>query len=139
MADYYSIMHGAAALCAGGAAASGWTAAVITPNAAFDGFDAGRADRITRRIISSTAGFQAALLGVAAGLALVSGARVAGIVAAFTALGFLSNVWTLSPRKDKVPTGVRKRTVTTRIVAVGLTLIMTIAALAAALSAAFGI
>ena len=122
MADLPSILLSAAALCAGGAAASGWTAGVIVANQHFDGLDHGRADRMLRRVISATAGFQAALLGVATGAALLGGARAAAIVAAVSALGFLSNVWTLAPRKEKTPPGVRKRNSTQRVVAVALTL-----------------
>lgn len=139
MADFTTIMLAVASLGAGGAAASGWTAAVIVPNTAFDGLDAGRADRMIRRVVSATAGFQALLLGVATGAALIGGARAAAIVSAVCAIGFLSNVWTLAPRKDKAAPGTRKRTSTQRVVAVALTLIMTIAALSAAVLAAFGV
>jgi hypothetical protein len=139
MPDLARLLHAIAALLAGGAAASGWTAAVIVANTAFDGLDHGRADRMLRKVISATAGFQAALLGIAAGLALVSGARGAGIVAIVSALGFLSNVWTLAPRRDKAPEGLRKKNSTARVVAVALTLIMTLAALAAGVMAAIGI
>lgn len=139
MADFTSIMLAAAAVGAGGAASSGWTAAVIVPNTHFDGLDAGRADRMIRRVISATAVFQALLLGVAAGAALLGGARAAAIVSAICAVGFLSNVWTLAPRKDKTPPGLKKRNSTQRVVAVALTLMMTVAALAAAVLAAFGV
>lgn len=139
MADFTSIMLAAAALGAGGAASSGWTAAVIVPNTHFDGLDAGRADRMIRRVISATAVFQALLLGVAAGAALLGGARAAAIVSAICAVGFVSNVWTLAPRKDKTPPGLKKRNSTQRVVAVALTLMMTVAALAAAVLAAFGV
>lgn len=139
MADMQTILLAGAALCAGGAAASGWTAGVIVANTHFDGLDHGRADRMIRRVISATAGFQAALLGIATGAALLGGARAAAIVAAVSALGFLSNVWTLAPRKDKTPPGLKKRNSTQRIVAVALTLIMTIAALSAGVLAAFGV
>lgn len=63
----------------------------------------------------------------------------AAIVAAVAALGFLSNVWTLAPRKEKAAPGTRKRTSTQRVVAVALTLIMTLAALTAGVLAAFGV
>lgn len=139
MADFTSIMLAAAALGAGGAASSGWTAAVIVPNTHFDGLDAGRADRMIRRVIAATAVFQALLLGAAAGAALLGGARAAAIVSAICAVGFLSNVWTLAPRKDKTPPGLKKRNSTQRVVAVALTLMMTMAALAAAVLAAFGV
>ena len=139
MADFTSIMLAVAALGAGGAAASGWTAAVIVPNTHFDGLDAGRADRMIRKVISATAGLQALLLGVATGAALLGGARAAAIVSASCALGFLSNVWTLAPRKEKTVPGIRKRTSTQRAVAVALTLLMTVAALTAACLAAFGV
>lgn len=139
MADFNAIMQATAALAGGGAAASGWTAAVITANTAFDGLDHGRADRMLRKVISATAGFQAALLGVAAGAALISGARASAIVCGVCALGFLSNIWTLAPRKEKTIPGVRKRSSTQRIVAVALTLIMTLSAFAGAILAIFGI
>ena len=137
--DFIATMHAAAALLAGGAAASGWTAAVIVANTAFDGLDHGRADRMLRKVIAATAGFQAALLGIATGVALLSNARAAAIVAGVSALGFLSNVWTLAPRRDKAPEGLRKKSSTQRVVAVALTLIMTMAALAAAIMAALGV
>lgn len=139
MADFNSIMHATAALAAGGAAASGWTAAVITANTAFDGLDHGRADRMLRKVISATAGFQAALLGIAAGAALISGARASAIVCGVCALGFLANIWTLAPRKEKTIPGVRKRSSTQRVVAVALTLIMTLSAFTGAVLAVFGI
>lgn len=137
--DLVSIMHAVAALCAGGAAASGWTAAVIVANTAFDGLDHGRADRMLRKVIAATAGFQALLLGIGFGAALLSGARAAAIVAGVAALGFLSNVWTLAPRRDKAPEGLKKKNSTQRVVAVALTLMMTIVALAAAIMATLGL
>jgi hypothetical protein len=133
------ILHAVAAMLAGGAAASGWTAAVIVANTAFDGLDYGRADRMLRKVIVATAGFQAALLGIAAGCALLSGATAAGIVAVVAALGFMSSVWTLAPRTDKAPEGLRKKNSTMRVVAVALTLIVTLAALAAGVMAALGV
>ena len=139
MADFSSIMLASAALGAGGAAASGWTAAVIVANQHFDGLDAGRADRMLRRVISATAGFQALLLGLATGAALMGGARAAAIICAVSALGFLSNVWTLAPRKEKALPGARKKNSTARAVAVALTLIMTLAALTAGVLAALGV
>lgn len=137
--DLVSIMHAVAALCAGGAAASGWTGAVIVANSAFDGLDHGRADRMLRKVLSAAAGFQAALLGIAAGAALLSNARASAIIAGVAALGFLSNVWTLAPRRDRAPEGLKKKNSTQRVVAVALTLVMTITALTAAIMAAFGI
>jgi hypothetical protein len=139
MPDFFSIMHAVAALCAGGAAASGWTAAVITANTAFDGLDHGRADRMLRKVITATAGFQAALLGIAAGAALISNARAAAILCAVCALGFLSNIWTLAPRREKALPGGRKKTSTQRVVAVALTLIMTLTALTGGVLATFGV
>jgi hypothetical protein len=139
MPEMASILHAVAAMFAGGAAASGWTAAVIVANTAFDGLDHGRADRMLRKVISATAGFQAALLGIATGAALLSGAPAAGIVCAVAALGFLSNVWTLAPRRDKAPDGLKKKNTTMRVVAVALTLIVTLVSVAAAVMATVGI
>jgi hypothetical protein len=139
MPEPVAILHATAAMFAGGAAASGWTSAVIVANTAFDGLDHGRADRMLRKVIAATAGFQAALLGVAAGCALLSGATAAGIVAIVAALGFLSNVWTLAPRRDRAPDGLRKKNSTMRVVAVALTLTVTFVALAAGVMAIIGI
>ncbi len=139
MPELAEIMRAVAAMLAGGAAASGWTAAVIVANTAFDGLDHGRADRMLRKVLVATAGFQTALMGMAAAGALVSGAMAAGIVAAVTALGFFSNVWTLAPRRDKAPEGLRKKNSTMRVVAVSLTLIMTLAALVAGVMAVIGV
>jgi hypothetical protein len=139
MPEMALLLHSVAAMFAGGAAASGWTAAVIVANTAFDGLDHGRADRMLRKVISATAGFQAALLGIATGAALLSGATAAGIICAVAALGFLSNVWTLAPRRDKAPDGLRKKNSTMRVVAVALTLIVTLVSVAAAVMAAIGI
>jgi hypothetical protein len=139
MPDWAEILRAAAAMLCGGAAASGWTASVIVANTAFDGLDHGRADRVLRKVIVATAGFQAAMMGIAAGAALLAGATAAGIVAIVTALGFFSNVWTLAPRRDKAPEGLRKKNSTMRVVAVSLTLIMTLAALIAGVMATLGV
>jgi hypothetical protein len=139
MPDLGAIFHAMAALFAGGAAASGWTAAVIVANTAFDGLDHGRADRHLRKVLVGTAGFQAGLLGLAAGCAVFSGAMAAFVCAAIAAVGFLSNMWTLAPRRDKAPEGLKKRSSTMRVVAVGLTLIITILAAVAGVLAALGV
>lgn len=128
-----------AAAFAGGAAASGWTASVVVANTAFDGLDRGRADRHLRRVLTATATFQAVLLAGAAGLAVLSGAMAAFITALVAALGFLSNKWTLSPRREKALPGARKRTSTSRIVAVSLTLTVTLVSAASAVLAAIGL
>jgi hypothetical protein len=139
MPDLDPLFHAFSALFAGGAAASGWTASVIVANTSFDGLDHGRADRHLRQVLVASAGFQAALLGIAAGFAVMSGAVSAFITAGLAALGFLSNVWTLAPRRDKTPDGLKKRNSTRRMVAVALTLMMTAVALTAAVLAAFGV
>ena len=133
------IFHALSALAAGGATASGWTAAVIVANTSFDGLDHGRADRHLRRVLVNTAGFQAILLAIAAALAVLSGAWAAFVTSAIAALGFFSNVWTLAPRKDKTPEGMHRRHSTMRIVAVALSLIFTLTALTAGVLAALGI
>ena len=71
------------------------------------------------------------------GGAIVAG--VAAVVAGLSALGFLSNVWTLAPRREKVAPGARKKTSSQRVVAVALTLLMTMAALAAGVMAIIGL
>ena len=59
--------------------------------------------------------------------------------AGVAALGFLSNVWTLAPRRDKAPEGLKKKNSTQRVVAVALTLLMTFVALTAGIMAAIGV
>lgn len=139
MPELSSIFHAAAAMFAGGAAASGWTAAVIVANASFDGLDHARADRHLRQVMVHAAGFQAALLGIAAGFAILSASTAAFVTALVAALGFLSNMWTLAPRRDKTPEGLRKVNSTRRVVAVSLTLIVTLVAAIAGGLAAFGV
>jgi hypothetical protein len=133
------LLTSTATFLAGGAAASGWTAAVIVANTAFDSLDAGRADRHLKRVIAATASFQALLMGLAAAFMALSGAMAAFVVGLVAALGFLSNIWTLAPRKEKTVPGARKRTTTQRIVAVALTLLVTAIALTSAVLAVLGI
>jgi hypothetical protein len=139
MPDLALLLAAGAALFSGAAAASGWTAAVIVANTAFDGLDAGRADRHLRRVIASTASFQAMLIGVSAGFSVMAGAMAAFIVGLLAALGFLSNIWTLSPRREKTVPGANKRTKSQRVVAVSLTLIVTALALVSGVLSVFGV
>ncbi len=140
MNDFQGIMLGAAAALAGGAAASGWTCAVIVANVAFDGLDYNRADRQLRRTLLVASNFQAVLLGVAAVMALIGGAIAAFVTCLLTALGFLSNVWTLAPRQKRGRvTGMRENRKGKRLVAVALTLVMTIMATGAAILSAMGV
>jgi hypothetical protein len=136
MPDFQSLLLILSASTASAAAASGWTAGVIVANSAFDGLDAGRADRHLRRVLVATASFQSILALVAAGAAAGGGAMGAAATAAVAALGFLSNIWTLAPRKGKAPPGARRNEKTRRALAVSLTLMVTAAALAAGVMAA---
>ena len=111
---------------------------MIVANVAFDGLDYNRADRQLRRVLLVAASFQAILLGGAAVCAIFGGAIAAMVVSLLTALGFLTNVWTLAPRKGPRVTGVRENRKGKRVVAVSLTLIMTLMAAAAAVLAAMG-
>ncbi len=133
------LLTAGAAFFSGGAAASGWTAAVIVANSAFDHLDAGRADRTLKRVIQGTASFQALLMAVASGFAVMTGAMAAFVCGLIAALGFLSNIWTLAPRREKTVPGARKRTSTQRIVAVALTLLVTALALTSGVLAVFGV
>lgn len=134
-----NIFGGAAAAFAGGAAASGWTVAVIVANIVFDGLDYNRADRMLRRNLLVSSNFQAILLGCAAVFALLSGAIVAFVTCLITALGFLTNVWTLAPRNGPRVTGMRENRKGKRVVAVALTLTQTAFAGLGAILAALGI
>lgn len=139
MASLADIAHAFSAGFAGGAAASGWMAAVIVANAAFDGLDYGRADRHMRRVLLAVAPFAATLLGVAAATALLSGAFAAFAVSVLAALGFLSNIWTLAPRKGPRVKGVRENKKGKRVLAVSLTLMLSFIAATGAILAALGI
>ena len=139
MENLETIFRASSAIFAGGAAASGWTTSVIGSNVMFDGLDAGRADRMLRRLITATARFQAVLLLIAAGFAIASGSVGACVTSVVAALGFFSNTWTLSPRRDKALPGARRKEKTQRVVAVSLTLMVTLVAVTAAVLAAFGV
>ena len=136
--DFQSFFQGLSAAFAGGAAASGWTVAVIVSNVAFDGLDYNRADRQLRRVLLVSSNTQAILLGVGACCAILGGSIIAMVTCILTALGFLSNVWTLAPRKGPRVTGVRENRKGKRVVAVYLTLLMTAMAAGAAILAALG-
>lgn len=131
MGDFANYFLASSAMLSGGAAASGWTAAVIVANMAFDGMDAARADRHLRRVLVGAAGFQALLAFAAAATALLGGAVGAAVTAGVGGLGFLSNMWTLAPRKGKAMPGARRNEKARRALAVSLTLMVTIAVLAA--------
>ncbi len=139
MENLADIMRGLAAAMSGAAAASGWTVAVIVANVAFDGLDYNRADRQLRRTLLVASNFQAILLGIGAVFALLSGSLASFVTALVTALGFLSNVWTLAPRKGPRVTGMRENRKGKRIVAVALTIILSLMAALAAVLAAFGL
>lgn len=139
MGGFENYLLACAAMLSGGAAASGWTAAVIVANMAFDGLDAQRADRHLRRVLVGAAGFQALLAFAAGGTALLGGAIAAAVTAGVAGLGFLSNMWTLAPRKGKAPPGARRNEKARRAIAVSLTLTVTIAVLAAGVLSVLGI
>ena len=92
-----------------------------------------------RRTLLVGSNFQAVLMGIAAACGMLGGAIVTMVSSMLLALGFMSNVWTLAPRKGPRVTGVRENKKQKRIVAVWLTMAMSAMAFTIALLASFGI
>lgn len=134
-----STMLGASALACGMAAGSAWIAVILVPNESFDHMDHSRADRHVREVLRTSSTFIAILSIAAACFALLGGAIGATAFSALAAFGFLTNRWTLAPRKkEATPPGARKRRKSQRVVAVSLSLMFGLVAFIAGVMAVLG-
>ncbi|MFN3211483.1 MAG: hypothetical protein ACE37M_00100 [Henriciella sp.] len=127
-----------AALLIGLSVGAAWIAAIVSPNTSYDHLTATQAEKHVRELLKSASDPIAVILLVAAGLAILGGATVSGILALIAAAGFFSNRWTLgsiksSDGKEEAPGK------TQRILAVSLTLLFGLAAAAAAILAVLGL
>jgi hypothetical protein len=139
-AQLQDILTNFAALLCGFAAGGTWIGVVVVPNESFDHMDYTRADRHVRDVLKSGSTFIAGSLLLASALSVLGGAFGAGAVATLAAFGFFTNRWTLAKRAaPSAPPGTRQRKKSQRIVAVALSLIFGLAALAAGIMASFRI
>ncbi|MAK59732.1 MAG: hypothetical protein CMK09_02015 [Ponticaulis sp.] len=134
------VLSSLAALACGIAAGGTWIGVVVVPNESFDHMDYTRADRHVREVLKSGSTAIAGMLLAATAFAVLAGSFGAGAVAALAAFGFFTNRWTLAKRAaPSAPPGTRQRKKSQRIVAVALSLMFGLAAMAAGIMAAFRI
>lgn len=134
------VLASLAALACGIAAGGTWIGVVVVPNESFDHMDYTRADRHVREVLKSGSTAIAGTLLAGSALSVLAGAFGAGAVAALAAFGFFTNRWTLAKRAaPSAPPGTRQRKKSQRIVAVALSLMFGVAAMAAGIMAAFNI
>lgn len=134
------ILTSLAAMLCGFAVGGTWVGVVIVPNESFDHMDHTRADRNVRETLVAASTPISIMLIAAAALSVLGGALGAGVVAGVSAFGYMTNRWTLAPRKPRsAPPGARQRKKTQRVVAVALSLIFGVGSLAAGIMAAIGI
>ncbi len=139
-ADLQMTATNLAVLLCGFAAGGSWVSLVIVPNEAFDNMDYTRADRHIRYVLKTASTFIAGALMAASALAVLGGAFGAGAVSALAAFGFFTNRWTLSKRASpSAPPGTRQKKKSQRIVAIALSLMFGLAAIAAGIMAVFRI
>lgn len=136
-----SVAGGFAVLAAAFATGAAWIATVAAPNCSFDRLDYSRADGHVRQLMRNTSGPIAVILLAACALAVLAGAYGSATLSGLAAAGFLTNNWTLAPKKkgESAPPGVRHRKKSQRIVAVSLSLMFSAVAGIAAILAVFKI
>lgn len=116
-----------------------WIVAIVAPNTSYDNLKEADADQHVRELLKAASDPIAVLLLVAAGLAILGGGLISGLAALIAAFGFFSNRWTLAQAPKKSADAGEKRVgKTRRILAVSLTLVFSLVALAAAVIAVFG-
>ncbi|MCI4645785.1 MAG: hypothetical protein MRY64_13480 [Hyphomonadaceae bacterium] len=136
-----SIAGGLAVFTAAFAAGAAWITTVAAPNCSFDRLDYSRADGHVRQLMRNTSGPIAVVLLAACALAVLAGAYGSATLSGLAAAGFLTNTWTLAPKKkgEGPPPGVRHRKKSQRIVAVSLSLMFTAVAGIASILAVFNV
>ena len=127
-----------AILLLGLAVGAAWIAAIVAPNTSYDDLSEEDADSHVRGLLKASSDPIAVLLLVAAGLAILGGALVAGVTALLAAFGFFTNRWTLSDGSTSKKSTNTKPGKAQRILAVSLTLVFTLVAATSAGLAVFG-
>lgn len=116
-----------------------WIVTIVAPNTSYDNLKEADADKHVRELLKAASDPIAVLLLVAAGLAILGGGLISGLAALIAAFGFFSNRWTLAQApKRSADEGEKRVGKTRRILAVSLTLVFSLVALAAAIIAVLG-
>ncbi|MEM1152181.1 MAG: hypothetical protein AAGI03_16830, partial [Pseudomonadota bacterium] len=93
-----------------------------------------------RQLLKDASGQIAVILLAACALAAIAGAYGSATLSGLAAIGFLTNSWTLAPRKrGPTPPGARQKKKSQRIVAVSLSLMFTAVSAIASVLAVFGV
>jgi hypothetical protein len=122
------------------ATGAAWIACITAPNCSFDRLDYSRADGHVRQLLKDASGQVAIVLLAACALAAIAGSYGSATLSGLAAAGFLTNSWTLAPRKrGEAPPGVRQKKKSQRIVAVSLSLMFTLVSGVASILAVFGV
>ncbi|MEO1323682.1 MAG: hypothetical protein AAFV59_11810 [Pseudomonadota bacterium] len=128
-----------AILLLGLAIGSAWIVAIVAPNTSYDHLRTKDADQHVRELLKSASDPIAVLLLIACALAILGGAIASGVAALIAAIGFFTNRWTLassaSRKSSESEQNVGK---TRRILAVSLTMVFSLLAVAAAVFAILG-
>ena len=134
-----SLLNSAALITCAMAIGASWVASVASPNCSFDKLTGARADTHVRELLYRTATPIAGLMLVSGALFLLATSWVAGAVALVSSFGFFGTHMMLAPKTGKNPKGVRTRRKEQRGSSVMLSLMFTLAAIAAALLGLFGV
>lgn len=116
-----------------------WVASIASPNCSFDKLTGARADSHVRELLYRTATPIAGMMLASGALFLIATSWIAGSVALVSAFGFFSTRMMLAPKEGKNPQGVRTRRKEQRGSSVLLSLMFTLAAVAAAVLGLFGV
>lgn len=134
-----SLLNSAALITCAMVIGASWVASVASPNCSFDKLTGARADTHVRELLYRTATPIAGLMLVSGALFLLATSWVAGAVALVSSFGFFGTRMMLAPKTGKNPKGVRTRRKEQRGSSVMLSLMFTLAAIAAALLGLFGV
>jgi Na+/proline symporter len=128
-----------AILLLGLAIGAAWIVAIVSPNTSYDHLKGKNADQHVRELLKSASDPIAVLLLVACALSILGGAMASGIASLIAAIGFFTNRWTLASSPSR-KSSESEQTVgkTRRILAVSLTMVFSLLAIAAAIFAVLG-
>lgn len=133
------LSNGIALIACAMAIGASWVAAIASPNCSFDKLTGARADSHVRELLYRTATPIAGMMLVSGALFLLATSWVAGTIALISSFGFFSTRLMLAPKEGKNPQGVRTRRKEQRGSSVMLSLMFTVAAVAAAALGLFGL
>ena len=128
-----------AILLLGLAIGAAWIVAIVAPNTSYDNLKGKDADQHVRELLKSASDPIAVLLLVACALAVLGGAIASGVASLIAAIGFFTNRWTLASSTSRKKSADEERVgQTRRILAVSLTMVFSLLAIAAAIFAVLG-